>query len=48
MLNWLQKGDCVKLAVERGLWQTGCRKEIMFNWMQKGDYVLLAVERRLC
>ena len=48
MLNWLQKGDYVKLAVERRLCLTGCRKGIMLNWLQKGDYAKLVVERGFC
>ena len=39
MFNWLQKEDYVKLAVERGLCLTGCRKRIMLNLLQKLDYV---------
>jgi len=48
MLNWLYKEDYVTLAVESGLFLTGCRKRIMLNWLYKEDYVTLAVERRLC
>ena len=48
MFYWLQKEDYVKLAVEKGLCLTGCRKMIMINWLQKGDYFKLAEEKVLC